>query len=606
MKIFLMICAKSVMSYLLVFPCCFLINMAGELTLGRLHTVACLLPMLMVDVFVAAKCLRSFAAWRLGKSRCSRMLMSMVMFFSFVVDLLFLSILGWIVMAMLDFGEDGNTCWVDCRAFEDCPEFDSVVIPDGTMQSVSDGKPCVSSIDGVLYQRNAKELVAVPRDWQGDTLVVAEGTESIGSQALAFCRNLERVVFPEGLLVIGHRAFYGCGKLKEIVLPASVKVIGDHAFLQCSGLRSFTVPRDCLVLPDAFAGCTSLESFRVDPANEIYRELDGSIYDASGTVLIQTPIRFLNSAFRIPQGVVCIPSRAFEETVGLEEIFIPKGVDRIHTNFRLSADLRMIHVDSDNENYCDRDGILYDKRMTTLLRCPAAYTNSVVCVPSGVVDVAPVAFSGCHNVKRVILPDTLRRIGRCSFAHSGLVSFTVPAHLQEIALHSFADCTNLQAVTVPSGDVVIFEGAFSNCSNLSNFRLGDESGAYERVSHSLCLRENGRLGLFRVSARDIVDGALTVHKKIGTILADACSGISCLSSVRLHAGLTRIGQSAFVGCERLRQDWKVRLRTASLAIARSMLWKFTVSRMKAGRVEGLASYLPALSRCPKHPAPADS
>ena len=62
MKIFLMICAKSVMSYLLVFPCCFLINMAGELTLGRLHTVAYLLPMLMVYVFVAAKCLRSFAA----------------------------------------------------------------------------------------------------------------------------------------------------------------------------------------------------------------------------------------------------------------------------------------------------------------------------------------------------------------------------------------------------------------------------------------------------------------------------------------------------------------------------------------------------------------
>lgn len=456
MKLFLMICAKSVMSYLLVFPCCLLINMAGGLTLDRLHTVAGLLLMLMVYVLVAAKCLRSFAAWRLGKSRCSRMLMSMAMLFSFVVDLLFLSILGWIVMAMLDFGEDGNTCRVDCRAFEDCPEFDSVVIPDG-----------------------------------------------------------------------------------------------DHAFLQCSGLRSFTIPRDCLVLPEAFAGCTSLESFRVDPENEIYRELDGSIYDASGTVLIQTPIRFLKSVFRIPQGVVCISSRAFDETVGLEEIFIPKGVDRIHTKFRLSADLRMIHVDSDNENYCDRDGILYDKRMTTLLRCPAAYTNSAVCVPSGVVDVAPDAFSGCHNVKRVILPDTLKRIGRCSFADSGLVSFTVPPHLQEIALHSFADCTNLQTVTVSSGDVVIFEGAFSNCSNLSNFRLGAEPGAYERVSHSLCLRENGRLGLFRVSARDIVDGALTVHKKIETILQDACSGISSLSSVRLHAGITRIGQSAFVGCERL-------------------------------------------------------
>ena len=107
-------------------------------------------------------------------------------------------ILTFVVSQILLVGMPGARACEAQKSQTDC---------NGTMQSVSDGKPCVSSIDGVLYQRDAKELVAVPRDWQGDTLVVAEGTESIGSQAVAFCRNLERVVLPEGLLEIGHRAF---------------------------------------------------------------------------------------------------------------------------------------------------------------------------------------------------------------------------------------------------------------------------------------------------------------------------------------------------------------------------------------------------------------
>lgn len=104
MKLFLMICVKSVMSYLLFLPCCLLINLSGGLTLSRLHTVACLLPMLILFVLVSALCWRSFVRWRLGKSRCSQMLMSLVMLLSIFVDLLFLFIVGCIAIAVLGFG----------------------------------------------------------------------------------------------------------------------------------------------------------------------------------------------------------------------------------------------------------------------------------------------------------------------------------------------------------------------------------------------------------------------------------------------------------------------------------------------------------------------
>lgn len=100
MRLFLIICAKSVMSYLLFLPCCLLINMSGGLNLSRSYTMVCLLPMLTLFGLVSVMCFRLFVRWRFGKSNCQRLLMSLAMLLSFVADLLFLFAVGCIVMAM--------------------------------------------------------------------------------------------------------------------------------------------------------------------------------------------------------------------------------------------------------------------------------------------------------------------------------------------------------------------------------------------------------------------------------------------------------------------------------------------------------------------------
>ncbi len=82
---------------------------------------------------------------------------------------------------------------------------------------VSKMSPFLQDIDGVLFSKQRRELIAYPNQ-HGEDYVIPEGTTIIGNMAFKSCSNLKKVVIPSSVTKMGINVFYDCGEL-DIYLP---------------------------------------------------------------------------------------------------------------------------------------------------------------------------------------------------------------------------------------------------------------------------------------------------------------------------------------------------------------------------------------------------
>jgi len=142
---------------------------------------------------------------------------------------------------------------------------------------VASGNKWLKSYKGILYTKNGKKLISVPRKYTAKTVKVKKGTTKIAESAFSFCTNFKKVIeqnafeccslnyirMPRKLKELGSYAFYNsalkkitvygkvelnqtfsdCKKLKTVVLKKGVKELGEYVFIDCPKLRSVTVPK---------------------------------------------------------------------------------------------------------------------------------------------------------------------------------------------------------------------------------------------------------------------------------------------------------------------------------------------------------------------------
>ncbi len=145
------------------------------------------------------------------------------------------------------------------------------------------------SVDGVLYNKDVTELLAMPggKDMAGfrfpesverigryafylcehasfTELVIPDRVTTIESVAFFLCRNLKRVVMGENVTEIGVSAFSGCDSLCEVILNEKLKVIGEHAFYSCYDLIKINIPDGVTEIGErAFMQCGNLKNITI-------------------------------------------------------------------------------------------------------------------------------------------------------------------------------------------------------------------------------------------------------------------------------------------------------------------------------------------------------
>lgn len=222
--------------------------------------------------------------------------------------------------------------------------------------NVASGNPLFKSIDGVLYNGDATELLCCPAGKVNVT--VAPGTKSIAYISFYGNVNLETLSLPEGLQRIGMNAFFGCLRLTELDIPDSVVSIGEAAFRSCGTLKRIHLPANLLSIEkNLFRTCYVLEEVNI-PQGVKYIGDEAFIY-CYGLPEIE-----------IGNSCTAIGNRAFQGCHNLAKVVLGNSVEEIgYRAFSDCADLRSfycyaefppaVNLDYLTENSVYEKGTLY-------------------------------------------------------------------------------------------------------------------------------------------------------------------------------------------------------------------------------------------------------
>lgn len=127
--------------------------------------------------------------------------------------------------------------------------------------NVSPENTSYKSIDGVLFDIDAKTLVSYPAARDGALYTVPDYVTKISDNAFWCAKSLKTVVIPNTVKTIGNSAFFLCTGLENVLIPPSVRTIGSLAFAYCKNLKNLDIIFGSEEIgASAFENCTSLTS----------------------------------------------------------------------------------------------------------------------------------------------------------------------------------------------------------------------------------------------------------------------------------------------------------------------------------------------------------
>lgn len=445
--------------------------------------------------------------------------------------------------------------------------------------------------------KSYKDVVFIPEkvSYGGKEYTVT----AIGERAFEYNYELLSIVMPNTIRSIKEFAFNGCINLKSLTISSEVSEIGDYAFMGLRSLehlavdchnKTFDSRGDCnaiirtmtntllvgckaTVIPDgveviagnAFISCqdTSIEPFELNfpPSVEI---IEPFAFNCCYPL----------SAVTFSEGLRRIGRWAFMGT-SIECLEIPASVTEIDEQAFISCDsLKVIKVRKGNKVYDSRKGCnaIIESATGRLFRG----SEGTTIVPDGVKVISSCAFYG-SKIKKIKLPSSLETIERGAFmCCKELKKLVIPGSVRRIHYEILMD-SGVEELVVENGVENIPQSAFYGCQKLRYVSLPES------------LKEFGRYGAVFVDCPELVrvdvdkdnecyysNGQVLVDKRTKTIIdgwgTEICNAAdfpkellptrignnafrkhSLLRYVILPATIESVGDGAFSGCKSLRQ-----------------------------------------------------
>ena len=175
-------------------------------------------------------------------------------------------------------------------AFYECSRLTTVTIPNSV---TSIGRNAFfntqwykNQSDGLIY------IGMVAYKYKGTmpnntSIIIKDGTTSIGSNAFDSCKGLTSVTIPNSVTSIGEYAFAYCYGLTSVTIPNSVTSIANGAFENCSGLTSLIIPNSVTSINRAaFHDCYRLTSVTCEATSVPATESDAFSNVSSATLYV--------------------------------------------------------------------------------------------------------------------------------------------------------------------------------------------------------------------------------------------------------------------------------------------------------------------------------
>ncbi len=330
---------------------------------------------------------------------------------------------------------------------------------------------------------------------QNTTIEIKEGTYSISSKAFYQQENIVDIVVPESVERVGYRAFYMTswqknqptyeplyiGKalyrynhpwkavteadlIDELVIPEGIVSITEKAFDQ-NVYKKVIFPESLEVIgKNAFANAFRLLDVSFEKCKNLEHIDDAAFYNATKLTEIT-----------LPECVVRIDDNAFYSCDLLKgSFYVPKNVEQIGIAAFNQNFFDSFAVDPDNPYFSsDENGFLYNKDKTVLLAAPQVLKCDEFRISDSVIKIGYQALAST-DVKKFILPKSIKEICFEAFSESGIESIEIPYGVELIGTYAFSQCSALKEVTLSKSIKHVDKKAFSNCSKLKTIIIPAE------------------------------------------------------------------------------------------------------------------------------------
>ena len=272
------------------------------------------------------------------------------------------------------------------RAFGYCISLESILLPaslevinqsifincDKLVQILcEENSKYFTSINGVLYTKDLKKMVAYPYGKKEELILILEGVEIIQNGVFYSNSYIQSVVLSSSVKIIEEYAFFQCVNLEIVTTVEGIVEIREKAFAQCDKLTSFYIPSTLLSLHnETFEKCSKLEHLNVSENSTTFSSLNNILYNKDKTIMYLcgsniTNLIILDTVEIIEFGAIMNNSNIvsvvlsssvrilreflFYNCINLEAVYIPKSVTNIEQGLFFNCEKLTIYCEAPNK-----------------------------------------------------------------------------------------------------------------------------------------------------------------------------------------------------------------------------------------------------------------
>ena len=252
---------------------------------------------------------------------------------------------------------------------------------------------------------------------------------------------------------------------------------------------------------------------------------EANIVSGEGTVDNQLPEKAFETTLSLervilPKNLTAIGPYAFQDS-GIRELVLPKNVSSIGRDaFYYARNLEALSVEAGNTTFDSRDNcnaIIETATNTLIVGC----MNTVI--PETVTAIGALAFSGKPGLKEVNLPNSVTSIGWAAF---------------------WAD-DDLTKVRLSAGITDLGDSPFGACENITSFEIDPNNPKYDS-------RDNCN-AIIETATNKLIQGFSTtkIPEGVKTIAAASFRSLSTLTEIEIPASVEKIEAEAFLYCNQM-------------------------------------------------------
>lgn len=401
------------------------------------------------------------------------------------------------------------------------------------------------------------------------------------------------VEIAQGVTSVGKYAFYSCKSLKDVYICNSVQQIGFSAFSECSSLKSITLP---FTGGDKFSNLKTHFGYIFGALN--YNENDIYVPSSLKTVTVTFAENVNDYDFysckwltnvTFTDNVKIIGQSAFEDCTSLKEVILPDSVEKIMNGaFYNCSNLETINL-PDNILIIESDAF----SGTEIYNSPEYRNNGVLYIGSCLIEanadisgtyaikdstkcIAQNAFSACSNLENIVIPQSVRHIGKnafsgtafygnisnwengilyidnflvkCSDDYSGVCN--IKNNTACICDEAFSGCKFVEEINIPENLLYVGYNTFDSCESLAKINVDEANGVYYSDSYGV-LFNKGKTQLLRFPSLSPIT-EYSVPNSVEAIFEGAFEDCKNLSEAVVPESVLYIGKGAFYGCSAIK------------------------------------------------------